>query len=54
MPDYGYQCKKCSKKFTLTCSFAEYGTIRVRCPRCRSSSVAHTIASFFAKTARKA
>ena len=54
MPGYGYHCRKCSKTFAVTRSFAEYDTARVRCPRCKSSSVARTITPFFAKTSRKA
>ena len=53
MPDYGYRCRKCSKKFSVTHTFAEHDSARARCPRCKSRSVERTIAPFFAKTSRK-
>jgi putative FmdB family regulatory protein len=53
MPDYGYRCKKCNKKFSAIHTFAEHDDARVRCPKCKSRSVERTITAFFAKTSRK-
>ncbi len=53
MPVYEYRCRKCGAPFERNERLSEHGTKRVRCPECKSSSVAQVLSTFFAKTARK-
>ena len=53
MPTYGFVCKDCQKKFTLTLTLAEYEKMRPVCPKCKSRKVEQEIGSFFAVTSKK-
>ena len=53
MPLYEYECKKCGREFTLTMTVEEHQKKKVRCPKCKSKSVKHLIASVFVTTSRK-
>lgn len=43
MPYYDYQCLDCDKRFQKFFTYAEYGTIPVECPKCRSKNVRRRI-----------
>ena len=54
MPNYDYQCAKCSKKFTKQQTFKDHDRgKRVRCPECGSEKVERVISAVFAKTSKK-
>ncbi len=50
---YDYRCKKCGEGFEVEMRPSEVGKKAVRCPACKSKSVAREYAAFFAKTSRK-
>ena len=39
MPLYDYICQRCSRRFEVFLSYAEYGRKRVACPQCGSREV---------------
>jgi putative FmdB family regulatory protein len=43
MPYYDYQCLDCSKRFQKFLTYAEYGTVPVECPKCRSLNIRRRI-----------
>jgi putative FmdB family regulatory protein len=43
MPSYEYRCLSCRRRFELTMSYEEYGTLEVRCPHCQSTDVTRRI-----------
>jgi putative FmdB family regulatory protein len=53
MPTYEYACRNCGKKFSVVMMISEYGTKRVRCPKCNGLKVDRRISSFHAKTSKK-
>jgi putative FmdB family regulatory protein len=53
MPAYDYQCKNCSKRFTLVMTIAEHESKRARCPKCKSTRAAQQLNEFFAQTSKK-
>lgn len=53
MPTYDFMCKKCNKPFTLVMTVAEHDKKKVRCPKCKSTSVRQQISSFQTITSKK-
>ena len=53
MPSYEYQCRKCGHEFLLIMAMDEHQKKKVRCPKCKSESVKHVVASVFVTTSRK-
>lgn len=53
MPTYLYHCQNCGKSFERTEHMAEHESVKHRCPKCKSAKVAHSVAPFFARTAKK-
>jgi len=53
MPQYDYQCKKCRKSFTLIMTVTEHDKKRVKCPKCKSTSVRPVYSGFVAMTSKK-
>lgn len=56
MPNYDFQCQKCSKLFELTFSISEYERVKkntIKCPECGSVKVARQISAFEVKTSKK-
>jgi putative FmdB family regulatory protein len=39
MPNYGYRCGDCKRKFDVFQTYAAYGKETVNCPHCQSSNV---------------
>jgi putative FmdB family regulatory protein len=50
---YDYRCRKCGEGFEVEMRPSEVGKKAVKCPACKSKSVAREYAAFFAKTSRK-
>ena len=54
MPDYEFECTKCSKVFTDHESFAEHDKHpAVKCPDCGSTEVRQLVAPVGVKTSKK-
>jgi putative FmdB family regulatory protein len=53
MPTYEYECKACSKKFSIVASISEHDKAKASCPKCKSRKVTQLISNFTAKTSRK-
>ena len=53
MPTYEYACVECSHVFTLTMHIAEHDTVKVECPKCKSTKVEWRPQQFFAVTSKK-
>ena len=53
MPVYDFRCSKCNKKFTVTMSISEYGSRKVKCPKCGNSRVEQLITHFQTITSKK-
>jgi putative FmdB family regulatory protein len=53
MPIYDYKCRKCNKGFSLTMSVKEHDRKKVRCPKCKSTSVRPVYSGFVAMTSKK-
>jgi putative FmdB family regulatory protein len=54
MPDYEFQCSKCSKVFTDHETFAEHDKHpKVKCPECGSTEVRQVINPVGVKTSKK-
>lgn len=53
MPVYEFKCKKCNKSFSLTMRVSEYEKKKIRCPKCKSTSVKQQITSFQTVTSKK-
>jgi putative FmdB family regulatory protein len=43
MPNYGYRCLECGRKFEVFLSYADYGKKPVHCPNCQSDMVQRRI-----------
>ena len=39
MPNYGYRCSDCKRKFDVFQTYEAYGKETVTCPHCQSSNV---------------
>jgi putative FmdB family regulatory protein len=54
MPDYEFECSKCSKVFIDHETFAEHDkNPKVKCPECGSTDVHQLIAPVSVKTSKK-
>jgi putative FmdB family regulatory protein len=53
MPEYGYRCEACGKRFTKIMGMAEHDRARVKCPKCSSGKVRQTVGSFVPITSKK-
>ena len=54
MPDYEFECSKCSKVFTDHETFAEHDKHpKVKCPQCGSTEVRQVVAPVGVKTSKK-
>jgi putative FmdB family regulatory protein len=54
MPDYEFQCSKCSKVFTDHETFAEHDKHpAVKCPECGSTEVRQVVSPVGVKTSKK-
>ena len=57
MPEYDYKCESCKSKFTVQLSMSEHEKKarkhRIRCPKCESTDVRHSIEPFSVMTAKK-
>jgi len=53
MPVYDFRCAKCSKKFSVTLTIAEYEKKKIKCPKCGSRKVEQQVAAFYAVTSKK-
>jgi putative FmdB family regulatory protein len=43
MPTYSYRCLSCRRRFRVTMSYSEYGSLEVRCVHCGSAEVERKI-----------
>jgi hypothetical protein len=46
-------CEKCKKPFELTMTIAEHEKGKVRCPTCKSTTVAPQLGGFTTQTSKK-
>lgn len=53
MPTYEYECKDCTKKFTVILTISEHGKAKVSCPKCKGKRVVQSVSAFMTKTSRK-
>jgi putative FmdB family regulatory protein len=54
MPDYEFECSKCSKVFTEHETFAEHDKRpQVKCPACGSTEVHQLMSTVSVKTSKK-
>jgi len=53
MAVYDFRCEKCRKKFTIIMPIGDYGTKKVKCPKCRSTRVAQILHPVFVQTSKK-
>jgi putative FmdB family regulatory protein len=54
MPAYEYDCKDCSKEFTVFLSIREFeAKPGIKCPNCESDNVQKKLTGFFTKTSKK-
>lgn len=43
MPTYDFRCLSCRKRFDLFLTYAQYGSVAVACPHCKSDQVQRRI-----------
>lgn len=53
MPEYSFECRRCTEVFELVMRVSERLTATIRCPACGSGDMEPRLQPFFAKTAKK-
>lgn len=53
MAEYEFECKQCTKIFTVFMRVSERATTTVRCPGCDSEDLEPLLQPFFARTGKK-
>jgi putative FmdB family regulatory protein len=53
MPHYEFMCQKCKKPFELTMTISEREAAKVKCPKCKGTSVVPQLTSFMVQTTKK-
>jgi putative FmdB family regulatory protein len=54
MPTYEFKCEQCKKTFTEKQTFEQHDQRRrIKCPKCGSTRVRHTVGPTFVKTSKK-
>ena len=52
MPEYRFQCEKCTKSFDVVATLAEYDAKSFKCPKCNSRKVKQVLTAFAPNTSK--